>query len=86
MKKKDTKTPERRGRPRSEAVLIKPAKEMSNASILRDLERCVNPDELGVTVKGIREVRTKDLLVELKYPKESRERLKSAFQEAIGVT
>ena len=33
QKKKDKKAPERPGRPRSEAVLIKPAKGMSYASI-----------------------------------------------------
>ena len=40
---------------------------MSYASILRELKKRVNPDELGVTVQGIRETRSKDFLVELKY-------------------
>ena len=86
LKKKDVKAPERSGRPRPEAVLIKPAEGMSYASILRDLKRCVNPDELGVTVQGIRETRSKDLLVRLNCPKEVRGRLNSAFQQAIGVS
>ena len=86
MKKKDAKALEKPGRPGSEAMLIKPAEGISYASILRDLERRVNPDELGVTVQGIREKRSKDLLVELKCPKEGRWRLDSAFQEAIGIS
>ena len=71
MKKKDTKALERPGRPRSEAVLIKPAEEMSYASTLRDLKRRVNPDEQGVTFRGIRETISKDLLVEIKCPKKA---------------
>ena len=59
---------------------------MSYASILRDLKRRVNPDELGVTVQGIREMHPKDLLVELNFPKEGRGRLDSAFHKAIGVS
>ena len=52
---------------------------MSYASILRDLKRRVKPE-------GIWETRSKDLLVELKFPKEGRGWLNSAFQEAIGVS
>ena len=59
---------------------------MSYASILRDLKRHVNPDELGVTVQRIRQTRLKDLLVKLRCPKEGRERLNPAFREAIGVS
>ena len=58
---------------------------MSYSSILRDLKRRINLDELGVTIQGIRETRSKDLLVELKCLKEGRGRLNPAFQEAIGV-
>ena len=68
-------------RARSEAVHIKPAEGMSYATILRDLKKRVNPDELGTTVQGIRETRPKDLLVELRCPKEGRARLDSAFKE-----
>ena len=75
-----------RGHPRSEAVLIKPAEGISYASILHDLKRRVNPDELGLTVQGIRETRSKNLLMELKRPKEGKGRLVSAFQEAIGIS
>ena len=39
---------------------------MNDATILRDLKKRVNPDELDVTVQGIRETHLKDLLLELK--------------------
>ena len=71
-------------RPRPEAVLIKPAEGTSYASILRKLKNHVNPDELGATVQGIREMRSKDLLVELKRSTKSRGRLDIAFKEVIG--
>ena len=58
LKKKDAKAPKWPGRPRSEAVLIKPAEGMSYASILRDLKSHVNLDELGVTVQEIKETRS----------------------------
>ena len=64
--KKPSKMPEKPGRARSEAVLIKPAGEMSYTTILHGLKKCVNPDELGATVQGIKETRSKDLLLELK--------------------
>ena len=44
----------------------------------------VNPDELGVTVQGIRETCSKHLLVELKCSTKSKGRLDTAFKEAIG--
>ena len=44
------------------------------------------PDELGVTVHGIRETRSKDLLVELKCSKEGRARLDTALKEVIGAS
>ena len=65
-------------------MLIKPAEGMSYASILRELKKRVNPDELGATVQGIREKRSKDLLVELKCSTKSRGRLDTAFKEAVG--
>ena len=61
--KKPSKTPEKPRRARPEAMPIKPAEGMSYASILRELKKRVNPDELGATVKGIGEMRSKDLLV-----------------------
>ena len=64
--KKPSNTPEKPRRVRPEAVLIKPAKRMSYAAIMRELKKRVNPDELGATVQGIRETRSKDLLVKLK--------------------
>ena len=60
--KKPTRTPQSPRRPRSEAVLIKPAEGMSYASILRKLTKRVNPNELDATVQGIRETRSKDTL------------------------
>ena len=56
-------TPEKSRRTHPEAMLIKPAEGMSYASILRELKKRVNPDELGATVQGIRETRSKDLVV-----------------------
>ena len=67
-----------------EAVLIKAAEGMSYASILRELKKRLNPDELGATVQGIRETRSKELLVELKCSTKSRERLDTAFKEVVG--
>ena len=83
--KKPSKSMEKPRRARPEAVLIKPTERMIYASILRELKKCVNPDELGATVQGIRETRSKDLLVELKCPKNSRGRLDTAFKEAVAV-
>ena len=57
---------------------------MSYASILRELKKSVNPEELGATVQGIREKRSKDLLVEQKCSTKSRGRLDTAFNEAVG--
>ena len=82
--KKPSNTPEQPRHARSEAVLIKPAEEMSYATILRELKKRVNPDELGATVQGIRERRSEDLLVELKCSTKSRGRLNTAFKEVIG--
>ena len=57
---------------------------MSYASILRDLKKSVNPEELGATVQGIKETRSKDLLVELRWSTKSKGRLDTAFKEAVG--
>ena len=56
---------------------------MSYASILRELKKRVNPDKLGAIVQGIRETRSKDLLVELKCSTKSRGRLDAAFKETL---
>ena len=82
--KKPSKTPEKPPRACPEAVLIKPVEGMSYASILRELKKSVNPEELGATVQGIRETRSKDLLVELKCSTKIRGRLDTAFKEAVG--
>ena len=78
------KKPERPKRPRSEAVIIKPAEGVSYAAILKNLKSRVNPEELGVRICGIRETRTKDLLVEVKCAAENRGRLDSAFRGVVG--
>ena len=59
---------------------------MSYATILKDLKKHVKPDELGFTVHGIREVRSKDLLIELKCSKEGRGRLNTTLKEVIGAS
>ena len=59
---------------------------MSYAAISRDLRQHVKPDELGVTVHGIRETHSKDLLVELKCSKDGRGRLDTALKEVIGAS
>ena len=69
---------------RSEPLLIKPAEGICYATILRDLKKRVNTDELGATVQGIRETRSKDLLVELKCSTKTRGRLNTAFKEVTG--
>ena len=45
-----------------------------------------NPEELGVKIGGIRETRTKDLLIEVKCAAENRKRLNSAFHDMVGET
>ena len=65
---------------------MKPTEGVSYAAILKDLKKHVKPDELGVTVHGIRETRSKDLLVELKCSKEGRRRLDTALKEVIGAS
>ena len=76
--------PERPKRARSEAVIIKPVEGVSYSAILKNLKSRVNPEELGVKVGGIRETRTKDLLVEIKCAARDRGKLDSAFRDAVG--
>ena len=59
---------------------------MSYASILRALKNRVNPDKLGATVQGIREMRSKDLLVQLKCSKKDRGWLYATVKEAVGAS
>ena len=63
-----------------------PTEAVSYAVILKDLKKHVKPDELGVTVHGIRETRSKDLLADLKCSKEDRGRLDTALKEVIGAS
>ena len=78
------KKPERPKRDHSESVIIKPLKGVSYAEILKNLKSRVNPEELGVKIGGIRETRTKDLLVEVKCAAEDRGRLDTAFRDVVG--
>ena len=50
---------------RPEAVLIKSSEGVSCAVILKNLKSRVNPEELEARIGGIRETRSKDLLVEV---------------------
>ena len=84
--KPESEKPEWPRRVRPEAVLIKPAEGVSYAAILKTLKKRVKPDEIGVTVQGTREMRSKDLWVELKCSKRDIGRLDTALKKFIGVT
>ena len=57
---------------------------MSYTSILRELKKRVNPDELGATVLEFGQTRSKDFLVELKCSTKNRERLDIASKKVVG--
>ena len=67
-----SKKPERPKRVHSELVQIKCTESVSNAAFLKNLKSRVNPEELGVKIGGIRETRTKNLVVEVKCAAEDR--------------
>ena len=67
----------------SEAVSIKPSDGVSYAESLKSLKSRVNPEELGFKIGGIRETRTKDLLVKVKCAAENRGRLDPAFRDVV---
>ena len=86
-KKKSKTAPRKLERPkraRSEVVIIKTVEGVSYSAILKNLKSRVNPEELGVKVREIRETRTKDLLVEIKCAAGDRGNLDSAFRDAVG--
>ena len=86
-KKKLKPSPKKLERPKrahTEVVIIKPLEGVSYAAILKNLKSRVNPKELGVKIRGIRETRMKNLLVEVKCAAEDRGRLNSAFCDAVG--
>ena len=64
--KPGARKPERSRRARPEVVLVKHAEGVSYAIILRSLKSRVNPEELGVTVQGIRETRSRGYLVAIR--------------------
>ena len=66
--------------------MIKSSEGLSYAAILKNLKIRVNPEVLGAKIGGIKECRTKDLLVELKCNVKDRVSLDSAFREAIGAS
>ena len=70
--KLDAKKPDCPRRAHPEAVLIKPAEGVSYTAIFKNLKKNVKPDELGVTVHGIRKTCSRGLLLELKCSKEGR--------------
>ena len=65
-------------------MLIEPVEKISYAAILKSLKSSINPGELGLTVRGIRETHLKYLLVEMKYAAKDRGRPDSAFRDVIG--
>ena len=81
--KPDAKKPEWPRRACPEVKLLKPAEGVSYAANLKNLKKRVKPDELGFTVQGIRETRSKDPLVELKCSKEGKGQLDTALKEVI---
>ena len=70
--------------PHQKKKKIKAAEEVSYASILKDLKERVKPEKQGVTVQGVRETRSGDLLVELKCSADEKGRLNSSFCEVFG--
>ena len=67
-------------------VLIRLADGISYAVILKCLKKWVKPEELGITVQGIRKTLCKDLLVKLKCSKEDRRWLYFTFKEVISAS
>ena len=82
----ETKKLERPRRARPEVVLIKPAEAVSYAEFLKNLSEHVKPVKMGVIILGVRERRSKDLLVELQCSKESRGRLHPVLEGIIIAT
>lgn len=72
----------RRARP--EAILVKPAQGQSYAQVLKDLKCKIKPDTLGVKIKGVRQTRSGDVLIEVKSEGEGRSKLSSAIRGAVG--
>ena len=82
LRKKKHK-PEWLRRARPEVVLVNSTEEVSYAAILKVPKKRVQSDELGLTVQGIRQMRSMDLLVELKCFKEGRGRLDTTLKPSI---
>ena len=59
---------------------------MSYADILKGFKKFVKSDELGDTVQGIKETRSKELLVKLKCSKVGRGRLDTDLKQVIGAS
>ena len=56
------------------------------ASVRKDLRKKKSKKELGLKIGGIKETRTKDLLVEVKCAAKDRGRLDSAFRDIVEET
>lgn len=76
--------PRRNRRKRPEAVLIKPTQGTSYADVLKSIRSQVNPDEMGVKVKAVRQTRAGDILVELRATSEAKAIFGTAVRGAIG--
>ena len=81
-RKKARRTPKRHSHARPEAVLMKPVATIQSYGISRSASTLINK---GAKVQGIRETHSKHLLVKLKCSKKDRERLDTAFKEAVGI-
>ena len=80
-KKKKRKAP----KARSEAICLKPAQGKSYADIVATITGKVKPEELGITIKGIRKTRGGEALVEIKGENsESRKNLTEALKAALA--
>lgn len=71
-------------RPRSEAVLIRPADGRKYADVLKDIRSKVRPDDIGVTVKAVRETRAGYILVELGEKPKDKDKFGEALRTAVG--
>ncbi|XP_033222627.1 uncharacterized protein LOC117176484 [Belonocnema kinseyi] len=71
-------------RARPKAVLNKLAEGMSYAEVLKDLKQKVKPEVLGVKIRGVRQTRNGEVLVELGPASENRATFSAAIIEAVG--
>ncbi|XP_033225704.1 uncharacterized protein LOC117178385 [Belonocnema kinseyi] len=70
-------------RVRSHAFIIEPAIRKKYADVLKTTRNTVNPDQMAVTVKGIRETRNGEVLVEMGASVEARNMFSEALTAAV---